>query len=129
MARNAPHTVEQNTLGARIRNSLQILGYPSVSIQQIIIALIDLEKVTRLSPECCRQFTREGAHDILYAFMQNCNRSVPHMDLVKICLQIFINLAKYAETVCDVLSPHFSLAVLSNLIQSYRKLIFKDLRF
>ncbi len=51
------------------------------------------------------------------------------MDLVKICLQIFINLAKYAETVCDVLSPHFSLAVLSNLIQSYRKLIFKDLRF
>lgn len=114
-------TTEQNTLGMRIRNSLAILGYPNVSIQQIIIALIDLEKVTRLSPECCRQFTREGAHDILYTFMQNCNRSVPHMDLVKICLQIFINLAKYTETVCQVLEPSYSLAVLSNLIQSYRK--------
>lgn len=113
-------TQEQNTLGMRIRNSLAILGLPNVSIQQIIIALIDLEKVTRLSPECCSQFTREGAHDILYTFMQNCNRSVPHMDLVKICLQIFINLAKYTETVCQVLEPSYSLAVLSNLIQSYQ---------
>lgn len=108
------------TLGARIRNSLAILSIQNITIQQIIYALTDLEKVTRLSPECCSLFTREGAPDILYTFMQNCNRSVPHMDLIKICLHIFTNLAKYKETVCQVLEPEFSLVVLSNLIQSYQ---------
>lgn len=112
----------EHTLGARIRNSLSILSIQNITIQQIIYALTDLEKVTRLSPECCSLFTREGAPDILYTFMQNCNRSVPHMDLIKICLHIFTNLAKYKDTVCQVLEPEFSLVVLSNLIQSYRKL-------
>lgn len=121
-------SVEQ-TLGARIHNSLATLSFQNVSIQQIIIALIDLEKVTRLSPECCRRFIREGAPETLYLFMQNCNRSVPHMDLIKLCLQIFINLAKYNETVCQVLQPQTSLSNLINLIQSYQSsnpVIFMD---
>lgn len=119
----------EHTLGMRIRNSLSILSYQNVSIQQIIMALIDLEKVTRLSPECCLLFTREGAPETLYTFMQNCNRSVPHMDLIKFCLQIFINLAKYSETVCQILEPQYSLVVLSTLIQSYQSsnpVIFMD---
>jgi len=111
----------EQTLGARIRKSLEILTYQSVTIPQIITALIDLEKVTRLSPECCLLFTREQAPDILYTFISNCNRSVPHMDLIKFCLRILINLAKYEKTVCAVLEPYCSLVVLSGLIQSYRK--------
>jgi len=113
----------EHTLGARIRKSLEILTYQSVTIPQIITALIDLEKVTRLSPECCLWFTREQAPDILYTFISNCNRSVPHMDLIKFCLRILINLAKYEKTVCAVLEPCQSLVVLTSLIQSYRKRI------
>ena len=109
------------TLGARIRNSLSTLGCKNVTIPQVITALIDLEKVTRLSPECCLLFAKEGAPEILYDFMLNCNRSVPHMDLIKFCLHILINLAKYEKTCASVLEPVYSLVVLSNLIQSYRK--------
>ncbi len=110
-----------NTLGARIRKSLEILN-ESVTIPEIIKALIDLERVKRLSPECCLWFTREQAPDILYTYISNCNqRCVPHMDLIKICLRIFINLAKYEKTVCADLEPCSSLMVLNSLIKSNRK--------
>lgn len=111
---------ESSTLGSRIKNSLKILNYPCVPIQQIILALTDLDKVTRLSPECCLIFTREGAIEILYQFIMNCNRSVPHMDLVKLCLQILINLSKYSQTVEYILSPAGSCLLLLNLLQAYQ---------
>lgn len=109
-----------STLGNRIKNSLRILKFPSVPIQSIIMALIDLDKVTRLSPECCLVFTREGAIEILYNFILNCNRSVPHMDLIKLCLQILINLSKYTQSVEYILQPPGSLNILSNLLQAYQ---------
>ncbi|CAF0864329.1 unnamed protein product [Brachionus calyciflorus] len=108
------------TLGVRIKNSLKILNFQCVPIQQIILALTDLDKVTRLSPECCLIFTREGAIQILYEFIMNCNRSVPHMDLVKLCLQILINLSKYSQTAEYLLRPAGSCLLLLNLIQAYQ---------
>lgn len=109
-----------STLGARIKNSLLILTGSEVSIQQIIISLNELDIVTRLSPECCLMFTSENAIEILYNFIFNCNRSVPHMDLIKLCLQVLINLAKYAQTVEFVLKPNKSLKILLNLLQAYQ---------
>jgi hypothetical protein len=108
-----------NTLGSRIHNSLKILRYPCVPIQQLITALSDLDKVTRLSPECCLLFTREGALNILYTFISSCNRSVPHMDLIKYCVQIFTNLAKYNETQGFILEPTNSLSILLDLLQAF----------
>lgn len=111
---------ESSTLGSRIKNSLKILNYPCVPIQQIILALRDLDKVTRLSPECCLIFTREGAIEILYTLIMNCNRSVPHMDLVKLCLQILINLSKYSQTVEYIIASTDSCMILLNLFQAYQ---------
>ena len=76
--------------------------------------------MTRLSPECCQIFTRDGALGILYSFIAQCNRSVPHMDLIKDCLKIFTNLAKYSETVVYVLEPDNSLFILVNLLVAYQ---------
>ena len=75
------------TLGARIRTAINTLSQPC-EIGRIIIALQDLDKVTRLSPECCLTFIREKAHGYLYSFIETCNRSIPHMDLVKYCLRV-----------------------------------------
>lgn len=77
------------TLGARIRKAIKTLSQ-SCEIGKIINALQDLDKVTRLSPECCLTFIREGAHEYLYKFIETCNRSIPHMDLVKYCLKVSI---------------------------------------
>jgi abnormal spindle-like microcephaly-associated protein len=77
------------TLGARIRTAINTLSHPC-EIGRIIVALQDLDKVTRLSPECCFTFIREGAHEYLYSFISTCNRSIPHMDLVKYCLRVSV---------------------------------------
>jgi hypothetical protein len=118
-ANTSSSAISNATLGARIRKSLETLKYPCVPIQQIMQALHDLHKVTKLSPECCCLFTREGAIDILYNFIQNCNRSVPHMDLVRLCLDIFINLAKYSQTYEFILSNAQSMNIFMNLLQAY----------
>jgi hypothetical protein len=107
------------TLGSRIRNSLRVLGYSGISIHQVMLALNDLDKVTRLSRECCEFFGAERAPDTLYAFINSCNRSVPHMDLVKLCIRILINLAKHKRTAQCVLEPANSLSVLISLLQAY----------
>jgi abnormal spindle-like microcephaly-associated protein len=107
--------------GARIRTSLGILRHPNHPIQLIMHALTDLDRVTKLSPECCAFFVRERAVDTLYTFILNCNRSVPHMDLVKLCLQVLINLAKYARTQEHVVvrAGGEALSIFMNLLQAY----------
>ena len=107
------------TLGSRIRTSLEIIKYPNDAIQRIMQALNDLYQVTRLSPECCSYFAREGAVEILFNFIHNCNRSVPHMDLVKMCLQIFINLAKYSETCEFILKSNSWSNIFMSLCTAY----------
>jgi abnormal spindle-like microcephaly-associated protein len=111
--------VSTSTLGVRMRNSFHLLGLANVPLQQIIIAFIDLDKVTHLSTECCNTFVQKGAINILYTFLLNCNRSVPHIDLIKLCLKILINLVKYNETVIRIMEPTDSLFILSNLLLSY----------
>jgi hypothetical protein len=96
-----PHLTSHMTLGFRIKRSLNVLEQKSPSIQQIITALMDLQVVTRLSKECCVQFANAGAISILYGFISRCNRSTPHMDLIKLCLEILINLSKCEHT-CEL---------------------------
>jgi hypothetical protein len=120
MANRHSNEQKQNTLGSRIIKSLQILKYPNILIQQLMSTLMELDKVTKLSPECCEIFSKEGAIEILYAFIGSCNRSVPHMDLIKICLQIFINLGKYSLTCERLLEPSSALTILTNLLQAYQ---------
>lgn len=120
---------QAKTLGARIRSSLKILSSANVPIPQILLSLVDLDKVTQLSQECCQIFVREGALITLYNFILNCNRSMIHMDLIKLCLKIFINLAKYNETVFRIMEPNESLFILSNLLSAYHSsnaIIFMD---
>ena len=85
-----------------------------------MFALDDLVKVTRLSPECCRNIAQDGAPGILYQFIVRCNRSIPHMDLIKDCLKILTNLAKYSKTLVCVLKPHKSHSILVNLLETFQ---------
>ena len=44
------------------------------------------------------EFFKAAAISALYEFIQSCNRSTPHADLIKLCLEVFINLSKYDDT-------------------------------
>jgi hypothetical protein len=112
-------TSSDNTLGTRIINSLKIIKHQCHAIDTLGKSLVDLNTVTSLSPECCEIFSKEGAIHILYEFIFNCNRSTPHMDLIKMCLGILINLAKYAQTCQHVIGKDHWIGILLSLLQAY----------
>lgn len=53
-----------------------------------------LEVATRLSARCCVQMVQGNAVQVIYRLLRNCNRSVPHMDLIKYSICILLNLSK-----------------------------------
>lgn len=114
---------QSRTLGDRIKSSLQLLMCPAetnIPLWSIICSLNDLHTVTRLSPECCEIFVRESATDVLFGFIANCNRSVPHMDMIKLCLDILLNLARYYKTVTQICTGPAAFPTLLNLLQAYQ---------
>ena len=85
------------TLGSRTSLSLDfLLRYRDLGHMKV--ALEHLETVTRLSAVCCRRVVDEGAVPVLYTLMSQCNRSVPHMDVITYCLNVLLNAAQHAET-------------------------------
>lgn len=49
---------------------------------------------TRLSAACCEKFVSVNAVHVIYRLMRGCNRSQPHMELIKYSVSILLNLAK-----------------------------------
>ena len=50
--------------------------------------------VSALSPRCCERMVEDGAVAIIYSLMKSCNRSLPHMEIIKYSVNILLNLAK-----------------------------------
>lgn len=49
---------------------------------------------TRLSPVCCERLVEVNAVGVIYRLILSCNRSLPHMEVIKFCVNILLNLAK-----------------------------------
>jgi hypothetical protein len=82
-------------------------------------AIGTLEIATRLSKACCVSVGEAGACEILLTLIQNCNRSIPHLELLPIMLQILVNLCQHGE-----LRPHMAttkgVEILLDQIQIFR---------
>ena len=49
---------------------------------------------TRLSWRCCERLVEVNAVGVIYRLILSCNRSLPHMELIKFSVSILLNLAK-----------------------------------
>ena len=49
---------------------------------------------TRLSWLCCERLVEVNAVGVIYRLILSCNRSLPHMELIKFSVSILLNLAK-----------------------------------
>jgi myosin heavy subunit len=87
------------TLGERTKDSLRKLTKTEgIKLTEIMQSLRTLEICTRLSRECCHEFIFHDAHSILCNFMKFCNRSLPHVQLIDICLVILMNVSQTIES-------------------------------
>ena len=57
------------------------------------------EAVTRLSPECCEQMVEGHALPVIFKLIRSCNRSIPHMELIKYSVTVLLNVAKVKPSV------------------------------
>jgi len=69
----------------------------TLSVMSMILWVSRAEVVTRLSPESCQRMADGKAVDVLYKLMRHCNRSLPHMELLKYALCILLNLSKVGK--------------------------------
>jgi abnormal spindle-like microcephaly-associated protein len=54
-----------------------------------------VEAVTRLSETCCDRLVAHDALRIIYSLIRSCNRSKPHMQVLKHALEILNNLNSF----------------------------------
>ena len=55
---------------------------------------------TRLSWRCCERLVEVNAVGVIYRLILSCNRSLPHMELIKFSVSILLNLAKVGLQAC-----------------------------
>lgn len=111
---------DDKKLGNRTESALDyLLKYKQLS--HILEALIHLETSTRLSPACCQRMVNVNAVGVIYRLIQSCNRSQPHMEIIRYSINILLNLAKYEKTRSAVYEVEGAIECLLELMQVYRE--------
>ena len=66
------------------------------------------EVVTRLSEVCCQQVVDDGALPVIFKVLKKCNRSLPHLEVIKYSVLILYNVVKVGKFVFVMLSYFLS---------------------
>ncbi|XP_013394208.1 abnormal spindle-like microcephaly-associated protein homolog [Lingula anatina] len=110
---------EEKKLCNRTTSALDfLLQYKQLSY--ILEALVHLDAATRLSSRCCERMVEGNAVGVIYTLIRSCNRSLPHMEIIKYSVNILLNLAKYDKTRQAVYQVEDSVDTLVELMQIYR---------
>ena len=111
---------EENKIGNRARYALDLL-MNSNNLSTVMKACEHLETVTRLSKEWCILIVNHDAVVKLYDFIKTCNRSKPHLEVLKLVVKVLFNLCQYPETADEMFSKPEMNEILLDMLQSYRE--------
>jgi abnormal spindle-like microcephaly-associated protein len=110
---------EEMKLGNRTATALEaLLGSSKLAI--VMRACQTLEVSTRLSVVCCENFAHGGAVPVLYSMIRSCNRSEPHLMLLKHALSTLRHVSRQPRLVAYVSEPAEAVEVLVDLLQMFR---------
>ena len=82
-------------------------------------AICTLEVATRLSHKCCATIVEAGACPVLFVLIVNCNRSLPHLELLNNILQIMVNLGQH-EALVPAMATAKGVEIFLDLVQMFR---------
>jgi len=88
-------------LGARMDRALTLLKSSS-SLTEIMNIVCTLELATRFSKECCEEFVQAHATEILVALLCDCNKSLPHVELLYYIMCTLSNVSKHKSLIHDI---------------------------
>jgi hypothetical protein len=105
-------------LGPRTSAALALLA-TSYDLAKIISAIKTLETSTRFSYSCCEAVVNKGSTGLLFRLIRYCNRSSPHIDLLKYVLKTLVNISKHTKLIDGVICDR-SVEILLDTIQMFR---------
>ncbi|KAF9928416.1 hypothetical protein FBU30_002374 [Linnemannia zychae] len=111
---------EHMKLGNRTTMALDIL-LSSGQLSAVLKACYHLDVVTRLSKNSCLRLVEHNVVNIIFQLIKSCNRSQPHMEVLKHGLNIIENLSWDHDTTGSVFWAPEGLEILIDSAQSYRE--------
>ncbi|KAI8595971.1 hypothetical protein EDD21DRAFT_20184 [Dissophora ornata] len=111
---------EHMKLGNRTTMALEIL-LSSGQLSAVLKACYHLDVVTRLSKNSCLRLVEHNVINIIFQLIKSCNRSQPHMEVLKHGLNIIENLSRDPDTVGSVFWAPEGMEILVDCAQAYRE--------
>uniref|UniRef100_A0A7S3Q4Z9 Calponin-homology (CH) domain-containing protein n=1 Tax=Chaetoceros debilis TaxID=122233 RepID=A0A7S3Q4Z9_9STRA len=107
------------SLPSDINEALCILRNSSSRLIDVTAALKRIETITRPPSSICAILVEANMHKVLYDLMRSCNRSHPHIQLLKYILQILSNISDDTNLASSFANKHF-VDIFIDLIQLFR---------
>ncbi|KAF9417203.1 hypothetical protein BGZ94_010017 [Podila epigama] len=111
---------EHMKLGNRTTMALDIL-LSSGQLSAVLKACYHLDVVTRLSKNSCLRLVEHNVVSIIFQLIKSCNRSQPHMEVMKHSLNIIENLSRDGDTSSPVFWAKGGIEILVDTAQAYRE--------
>jgi len=89
----------KDRLGSRTASAIDYL-FSIRDVAELIYAVKTLDMATRLSEDCCLKLSQGDNKPLgqLLNLINRCNRSVPHMEVVTISLDVLLNISRVTST-------------------------------
>jgi len=91
----------------------------SALFPEVMEAVLTLQKTTSKSIESCKLLLKARGQDNLLSFLASCNRSSPHLELVRVILHIFTNISGH-QAFLSMLVGRQSSSILTDVVQMFR---------
>ncbi|KAG0229939.1 hypothetical protein BGW41_002836 [Actinomortierella wolfii] len=111
---------EHMKLGNRTTMALDIL-LSSGQLSSVLKACYHLDVVTRLSKNSCLRLVEHNVVNIIFRLIRSCNRSQPHMEVLKHALNIIENLSRDPDTIAPVFWAPEGMEILVDTAQAHRE--------
>jgi len=107
--------VETNTPRSKAVQTIQT----SKKFNEVLKAVTNLEKVTKLSIEDCEFIVQTNVQNKMMTILRRCNRSSPHLELIRAILSVFINISQHPSTLSR-LANEKGIDILTDTVQMFR---------
>ncbi|KAL9190668.1 hypothetical protein ACHAXT_000374 [Thalassiosira profunda] len=91
----------------------------SKKFSEVMKAAMNLQMITQDSIEDCKVIAEGNIQRKMFAIIRSCNRSSPHLELIRVLLSVMTNLAEHPSTL-PLVANETAINALTDMVQLYR---------
>ena len=91
----------------------------SKNFHNLLNSVVIMEKLTSQSIDACLLIVNEHVHEDLISMLCRCNRSIPHLELIRAILSVLTNLSQHPPLISRLASER-TINTLTDLVHTFR---------